>query len=47
MTHYVATTNCLSISLAAVSVGVILLTPIAGAMLATPLMTSSHHLQLS
>jgi hypothetical protein len=30
MTHYLATTNCLSISLAAVSVGVILFTPIAG-----------------
>jgi hypothetical protein len=32
--------DCLSISLAAVSVGVILFTPIAGAMLAIPLMTN-------
>ena len=40
MTHYLATTNCLSIFLAAVSVGVILFTPIAEAMLAIPLMTN-------
>jgi hypothetical protein len=40
MIHYLATTNCLSISLAAVSVGMIMFTPIAGAMLAIPLMTN-------
>jgi hypothetical protein len=40
MNHYLVTTNCLSISLAAVSVGLILFTFIAGAMLAIPLMTN-------
>src|SRR5215207_1478522 len=42
MIHYLATTNCLSISLAAVSVGMIMFTPIAEAMLAIPLMTKFH-----
>jgi hypothetical protein len=40
MTHYFAMTNCLSISLEAVSVIVVVFTPVAGAMLAIPLITN-------
>jgi hypothetical protein len=40
MTHYFAMTNCLSISLEAVSVIVVLFTPVAEVMLAISLITN-------
>ena len=40
MTHYFAMMYCLSISHAAVSIVLVLFTPIAGAMLAIPLITN-------